>query len=64
MYYNSSVFIWICSSLCCYGVLLVAHWFSDKDVAVLKDSNGVTEDEIDCSIDVAVTVELTVGVNI
>ena len=34
------------------------------DVAVLEDYCCIAENEIDCAVDVAVFVELTVGVNV
>lgn len=43
---------------------LVAHWSTEVDVAVLKNSNGVTKYEIYGSINVTVTIELALRVDI
>ncbi|CAA7391678.1 unnamed protein product [Spirodela intermedia] len=49
-------------SLRCDHVGLVPQWPPHVDVAVLKDGGSVAEDEVDGTVDVAVAVELPLGV--
>ena len=58
------ILVRIGSCLCSDGVLLVAHWSTDVDVAVLKNSNSVTKYEVYSSINVTVTIELTLRIDI
>ena len=51
-------------ALGCHGVLLAGHRLPDVYVAVLEDHGGVAEDEVDGAIDVAVAVELLLGVDV
>lgn len=59
---DACVLIWVSSTLCCDRVLLVTHRFSHVDVAVLKNGDGVAEDEVYGSVYVTFTVELALGV--
>lgn len=61
---DSGILVWVCSCLCRYRVLLVAHGFPNEDVAVLEDRYGVAEDEVYGAVDVAVAVELALGVDV
>ena len=61
---NACVLIWVGSCLSSDRVLLVAHGFPHVDVAVLKHCDGVTEDEVYGAVDVAVTVELALSVDV
>jgi len=64
--YNTSLlsFLSLPFTLCCYGVLLFLHWPSCINVAGLEDHSSVAKDEIHCAIDVAISVELSLGVHI
>lgn len=64
MYNYAGVFIWVCPALCCDCVLLLAHWFSYVHITVLEDSSSVSEDEVYGAIDVTVSVELALGVDV
>lgn len=46
------------------GVLLERHGLSGVDGAVLEDHGRVAEDEVDCAVDVAVAVELSLRVRV
>lgn len=60
---NTRVLIRVGSSLSCDRVC-VTTWTASEDVAVLKNGGGVSENEIDGSVNVAVAVKLAVGVNV
>ena len=47
-----------------YGVELSRKRLARHDLAALEDDGGASEDEVDCSGDVAVAVELAVGVRV
>ena len=64
MYHNTRVFVRIRSSLGRDGVHLFGHVLSYVNVAILKNNNSVSEYEVHGTIDVAVAVELALGVNI
>lgn len=55
----AGVLVWVGSSLRGDGVELSAHWEAGIDVAVLKYDGAVSEYEIDGSVDVAFSVELS-----
>lgn len=44
-----------------YHVRLVAHRASDEDIAVLEHGGGISKDEINCAVDLAIAVELPEG---
>lgn len=50
--------------MCGDGVFLIGQSLPQVDIAVLDDGDSVAEDEVDGAIDVAVTVELAVGVDV
>lgn len=52
------------SAMGCDAVLLVWQGFSGLDLAVLEHHSGVTEDEIDCATDFAVSEKLAHGVRV
>lgn len=60
---NTRVLVLVGSSLGgdCVGL---ATWTTCENVAVLKNGSCVSEDKIDSSVNVAITVELAVGVNV
>lgn len=60
---NTRVLIRVGSSLSgdCVGL---TTWTTCEDVAVLENRCCVSEDKIDSSINVAIAVKLTVGVNV
>lgn len=64
MDHEPGVLIWVRPRLRRDGIFLVHHRLSDKDVAVLKNSNAVAENEVDSSVNVAFTIELAVGVGV
>lgn len=61
---NASVLIRVFLSLSCDGDKLVGQGLSRLDVAALVDDCRISKDEVDGAGDVALTVELTVGVRI
>ena len=61
---NASVLIGVLLALSSNGVELVGHWLPGLDFAGLKDDSRVAEDEVDGACDVALPVELTVGVGV
>lgn len=60
---NACVLVRICSSLCCDCVHFVGR-VSRKDVTILEYGSRVTEYEVNCAVDVAFSVELSVGMDI
>lgn len=54
---------WVVPSLGRYHVGLVLHGLSNEDLAVLDNRCSVAEDEVHRAIDVAVTIELALGVD-
>lgn len=48
----------VCAALRGDGVELVGQGFACVDVAVLEDGSSVAEDEVHCTINVTVSVEL------
>ena len=64
VYYNSRGLVRVCSSLRCYCVFLLGEGFSGVDHAVLEHRCGVAEDEVDGAVDVALFVELALGVGV
>lgn len=61
---DASVLIWVFSVLGRDGYLLLVHWLSGVNVAVLEDDCGIAENEIDGAVNVAVAIELTLGVHV
>ncbi|CAA6664802.1 unnamed protein product [Spirodela intermedia] len=61
---DASVLVGVRSALRRDGILLVAHRLPHEDVAVLEDCHSVAEDEVDGAVDVAVAVELALGVHV
>lgn len=61
---DSGVLIRVGFALGCDGVLLAGEGLSGEDVAVLEDDGGVAEYEVHCPVDVALAVELAVGVGV
>lgn len=61
---DTGVLVGVSSSMRRHGVLLVAHGFPHEDVTVLKHRDGVAEDEVYGAVDVTVTVELALGVDV
>lgn len=61
---NAGVLVRVSPALRRDSILLVQHRFSGIDVAVLEDGGGVSEDKVNGTIDVAVSVELSEGVDI
>nr|GLL28105.1 hypothetical protein BHE74_00043207 [Ipomoea trifida] len=61
---NSGVLVRVGPALGRYGDLLLVHRFSCVYHAVLEDNGGVSEDEIDGSVDVTFLVELSLGVGV
>ena len=49
----------VASSLRSDEVRLLIHWFSDKNVTVLKDDGGVAEYEVDGAVNVTFSIELS-----
>jgi len=62
--HNARVLIWVLPSLGRHGVLLIAHRFSDVDVAALEHGYCITENEVDGAVNVTVTVELALRVDV
>lgn len=61
---DARVLIWIFLSLGRYCHKLIGHGLPRLYVAVLEHNTGVAEDEVDGARDVAVAVELAVGVRV
>lgn len=61
---NASVLVNIGFTLGRNGVELVSQRLPGLDVAVLENDGGVSEDEVDGAGDVAVAIELAVGVGV
>lgn len=61
---DPSVLIWVFSILSRDCYLLFVHWLSGVNVAVLEDDCGVTENEINGAVNVAIAIELTLGVHV
>lgn len=61
---NTRVLIRVGSALSGDGVFLSTTRFSDVDVGVLDDGDGVAEDEVDGAVNVAVAVELALRVDV
>lgn len=61
---NACVLVRVFLALCSYGHKLVGHGLPRHDVAILEDDGRVPEDEVDGARDVALTVELAVGVGV
>lgn len=59
---NACVLIRVDFALSCDGVLLAWHWFLGQYVAILENNCRVTEYEVYSAIDIAFSVELTIGV--
>lgn len=64
MDHDARVLIRVGSALRCDGVLLAWHRLPDVDGAVLDDGGCVAEDEVDGAEDLAVAVELALGVDV
>ena len=60
---NTRVLIWVGSSLSSDCVSSTT-WTTCEDVAVLENSCCISEDEVHGSINIAITVELTVRMNV
>lgn len=60
---NTRILIRVGSSLSS-DCVSVTTWTACEDVAVLENGCCVSEDEIDGSVNVAIAVKLTVGVNV
>lgn len=61
---NTGVLVSVGAALGCDHVFLAGVGAAGVDVAVLEDSGGVAKDEVDGAGDVAVDVELAVGVDV
>ena len=61
---NPGVLVRVGAALGGNRVLLLAHRPPRVDHAVLEDYGGVAEDEVDGAVDVALFVELTLGVDV
>ena len=64
MYGDAGVLVGVGASLGGDGVLLAGERPTQVYVAALNDGDGVPEDEVDGAIDVAVAVELALGVDV
>jgi hypothetical protein len=58
---DSSVLIWIGSSLSRETIVLIIHQFPGEEIAVLKHRRRVAEDTINCVVNNAFPVELCVN---
>lgn len=59
---GSGVLIGVGSALRREGVELATHWETGVDVAVLQNDGSIAKDEIDSTIDITFSIELTEGV--